>query len=143
MAEGDEARLVISLPGGRVARLPRSVVEQYVDAGAAPAHAGEQAAPAAPATASAPSGAPAVTIHIHVNGAASVTTSGGGAAGGGEDDRSFSAHNATVDPMTGASVWHTDWEQGWCTYTDEAGFPQTAYIWHRHPLGTEYAEAYR
>ena len=44
---------------------------------------------------------------------------------------------------TGASVWHTEWELGQCDYTDESGFPQSAYAWHRHPLGTEYTEIYQ
>ena len=51
-------------------------------------------------------------------------------------------HGMSIDRVTGASVWHTDWEIGWCTYTDESGFPQTAYAWHRHPLGNEYTELY-
>lgn len=51
-------------------------------------------------------------------------------------------HSASIDPTTGASVWHTNWELGQCDYTDESGFPQSAYAWHRHPLGTEYTEIY-
>lgn len=54
-----------------------------------------------------------------------------------------SMHSASIDPTTGASVWHTDWELGQCDYTDESGFPQSAYVWHRHPLGTEYTEIYQ
>jgi len=53
-----------------------------------------------------------------------------------------SVHSASIDPTTGASVWHTDWELGQCDFTDESGFPQSAYVWHRHPLGTEYTEIY-
>ena len=54
-----------------------------------------------------------------------------------------SVHSASIDPTTGASVWHTDWELGQCDFADEAGFPQSAYVWHRHPLGTEYTEIYQ
>lgn len=53
------------------------------------------------------------------------------------------AHSMSVEPTTGASVWHTEWELGPCNYTDESGFPQAAYTWHRHPLGTEYTEIYQ
>ncbi len=59
----------------------------------------------------------------------------------GDDD--VSVHSASIDPTTGASVWHTDWELGQCDFSDEAGFPQSAYVWHRHPLGTEYTEIYQ
>jgi hypothetical protein len=58
-------------------------------------------------------------------------------------DDDVTAHSMSIDPATGASVWHTDWELGHCDYTDEGGFPQTAYAWHRHPLGTEYTELYQ
>jgi hypothetical protein len=58
-----------------------------------------------------------------------------------EDD--VTAHSMSIDPTTGASVWHTDWELGQCDYTDENGFPQSAYAWHRHPLGNEYTEIYQ
>jgi len=53
------------------------------------------------------------------------------------------AHGMTIDPATGASVWHTEWELGHCDYTDENGYPQSGYCWHRHPLGTEYTEIYQ
>lgn len=53
------------------------------------------------------------------------------------------AHGMTIDPATGASVWHTEWELGHCDYTDESGYPQSAYAWHRHPLGTEYTEIFQ
>jgi len=97
----DKAAFSIPLPGGRVARVPLTVLEQYVDPAAHLAH-----------------GSTAV-----------------------EDD--VTAHSMTVDPTTGASTWHTDWELGQCDYTDENGFPQSAYAWHRHPLGNEYTEIYQ
>lgn len=62
---------------------------------------------------------------------------------GTEIDDDVTAHGASVDPSTGASVWHTDWELGQCDYTDENGFPQSAYAWHRHPLANEYTEIYQ
>jgi hypothetical protein len=52
------------------------------------------------------------------------------------------AHSLAVDPATGQSDWHTDWEYGECEYTDESGFPQRLQAWHRHPFGTEYSELY-
>jgi len=58
---------------------------------------------------------------------------------GGDD---VTAHHMAVDPTTGTSEWHTDWELGQCEYTDEAGMPRTAYVWHRHPFGSEYTEIY-
>jgi hypothetical protein len=58
-------------------------------------------------------------------------------------DIDVSAHSASIDPATGASVWHTEWELGQCDYTDESGYPMSAYVWHRHPLGTEYTEIYQ
>ncbi len=62
---------------------------------------------------------------------------------GTEADDDVTAHSMSVDPTTGASVWHTDWELGQCDYTDESGFTQSAYAWHRHPLGNEYTEIYQ
>jgi hypothetical protein len=50
------------------------------------------------------------------------------------------AQEMSPDAQTGAMHWHTDWEMGHCTYNDDAGFPQTAYCWHRHPLGNSYTE---
>ena len=91
----------IPLPGGRVARVPIDVLEQYIDPSARLAH------------------------------------------GNGADEDDVTAHSMSVDPTTGASVWHTDWELGQCDYTDENGFPQSAYVWHRHPLGNEYTEIYQ
>ena len=46
----------------------------------------------------------------------------------------------SVDAQSGQAVWHTDWEYGQCTYTDDSGFPRNDYCWHRHPLGNEYTE---
>lgn len=94
-------RFIVPLPGGRIARIPLSVLEQYVDPSAQSAHTAEHAS----------------------------------------DD--VTAHSASIDPTTGASVWHTDYELGQCDYTDDNGFPHSAYVWHRHPLGTEYTEIYQ
>jgi hypothetical protein len=91
----------ILLPGGRVARVPLSVLEQHIDPAASLAHAASSA------------------------------------------DEDVTAHSMSIDPTTGASVWHTDWELGQCDYTDENGYPQSAYAWHRHPLGNEYTEIYQ
>jgi hypothetical protein len=96
-----EAAFLIPLPGGRVARVPVSLLESLVDPGAKIAH---------------------------------------GPDTGSED---VSVHSASIDPMTGASAWHTEWELGQCDFTDETGFMQSAYVWHRHPLGTEYTEIYQ
>jgi hypothetical protein len=52
------------------------------------------------------------------------------------------AHNMIVDHTTGTSVWHTEWELGPCDYADDNGFPQHAFVYHRHPLGTEYTEIF-
>ena len=93
---------LVLLPGGRVARVPLAVLEQYVDPTAQLAH---------------------------------------GVAVAEQED--VTPHSMSIDPTTGASVWHTDWELGQCEYTDENGFPQSAYVWHRHPLGNEYTEIYQ
>lgn len=61
---------------------------------------------------------------------------------GADADEDVTAHSMSVDPTTGASVWHTEWELGQCDYVDESGFTQSSYRWHRHPLGTEYTEVY-
>ncbi|MEZ4301842.1 MAG: hypothetical protein R3B70_43305 [Polyangiaceae bacterium] len=91
---------LVPLPGGRVARVPISLLESLVDPAAQLAHGPEAAS---------------------------------------ED---VAMHSASIDPMTGASMWHTEWELGQCDFTDDNGFPQSAYVWHRHPLGTEYTEIY-
>jgi hypothetical protein len=96
-----EDLVLISLPGGQVARVPLAVLAPYVDPVAKLAHGPDD----------------------------------------GADD--VSAHSMTIDPTTGASTWHTEWEQGQCDYTDDSGYPRAAYTWHRHPLGTEYTEIYQ
>jgi len=103
MAENSKEDLfVIPLPGGRAARVPVSILEQYIDPTAKVCH---------------------------------------GASDGVADD--VLPHSMSIDPATGSSVWHTEWELGQCDYTDEAGMPQSAYVWHRHPLGNEYTEIYQ
>lgn len=99
-ASNKEAFFLIPLPGGRVARVPSEIIEQYIDPEASSTHSAEVV-----------------------------------------DD--VIAHGASIDPTTGASTWHTDWELGQADYTDEGGYPQSAYIWHRHPLGNEYTEIYQ
>jgi hypothetical protein len=102
MTEKSSADLfLIPLPGGRVAKVPITVLERYLD--------------------------PAAILHH--------------ASDGNTED--VSAHSMTIDAATGASVWHTEWELGHCDYTDESGYPRSAYAWHRHPLGTEYTEIYQ
>ena len=100
--ERQAGQLLISLPGGRVARVPLAALEAYID--------------------------PAATL-CH------------GPDGGDDDD--VTQHSLTIDPSTGASVWHIDWELGYCTYMDENGQPQSTYAWHRHPYGSEYTELHR
>lgn len=97
-----EPVFLIPLPGGAVARVPLSVLEQFVDPNATLTHGAEE-----------------------------------------ETNDDVTTHSASVDPNTGASTWHTDWELGHCDYTDENGYPQSAYAWHRHPLGNEYTEIYQ
>lgn len=100
-----EESFLVPMPGGRVARVPVSMLESLVDPQARVSH--------------------------------------GLSAGEGEASDDVSMHSASIDPTTGASVWHTEWELGQCDFTDESGFPQSAYVWHRHPLGTEYTEIYQ
>lgn len=80
---------------------------------------------------------PLAVLEQHIDPAASLAH----AATAADDD--VTAHSMSIDPTTGASVWHTDWELGQCDYTDENGYPQSAYAWHRHPLGNEYTEIYQ
>jgi hypothetical protein len=61
---------------------------------------------------------------------------------GAETSNDVTAHNMVVDATTGTSVWHTEWELGPCDYADDNGFPQHAFVYHRHPLGTEYTEIF-
>lgn len=63
-------------------------------------------------------------------------------AGSRSPKRDVTAHSLEVDATTGVSDWHTEWELGECDYTDELGFTQTIIAWHKHPLGTEYAELF-
>lgn len=132
----DPPRFTIPLPRDRVARVPVEVLEKYADADARAAHAG--GAPALAAGADAEPGATdrVVTINIY--------TSGDGVRVEQQhaDTAAVVAHSMSVDPSTGASEWHTDWEYGECEYTDESGFPQRIQAWHRHPFGTEYTELY-
>jgi hypothetical protein len=100
--EQQSPRFIVPLPGGRVARVPAEVLEQYVDTTARSCHSPEQDA------------------------AQAETTSSGDVTG----------HH--TDAATGE--WHTDWELGPCSYTDDSGFPQYGHHWHRHPMGSEYAE---
>lgn len=104
MAEkpGDD-RFNIPLPGGRVARVPVNVLEQFIDPAAKLAH--------------------------------SLRAS--------SEEEDVTAHGESIDPTTGASAFHTEWELGYCEYTDESGFPRTAYVWHRHPMGNSYTEIYQ
>lgn len=101
MPETPDTRFTIPLPGGRVARVPLDVLEQYLS---------------------------------------DKTECGHGVSSGSND---VIEHSMSVDATTGTAVWHTDWELGLCDYTDENGFPQQGYVWHRHPLGTEYTEVYQ
>jgi L-aminopeptidase/D-esterase-like protein len=143
MADKSQELFSIPLPGGRVARVPLAVLEQYVDAQARVCHGGESPPAAARAgEGSHPSttvraGEGMITINIYAGrGEVSVEQAEDGAS------NDVTAHNMSVDPTTGTSEWHTDWELGQCEYTDDAGFPQTAYAWHRHPFGTEYTEIF-
>ena len=81
---------------------------------------------------------PLEVLELHVDETATLTHGG---SEGGEDD--VTAHSMSIDHATGASVWHTEWELGQCSYNDESGYPQSAYVWHRHPLGNEYTEIYQ
>jgi hypothetical protein len=99
-SDPQEPAFVIPLPGGRVARIPRALVEAHVDPAAESHH----------------------DLGVRETHAPELLTFG-------------------LSDTTGE--WHTDWELGECTYTDDVGNPHTEVIWHRHPLGTEYAEIYR
>ncbi len=118
--EPESPRFLVPLPGGRVAEVPLTVLESYARLDARSVH----AAPPAPAAAApdaamtaAPEGLRAEALDVV-------------------------AHSLGIDPSTGTSSWHTDWEFGECEYVDESGFPQRLQAWHRHPFGTEYAEPF-
>jgi len=143
---GDKSKELFSipLPGGQVARVPFGVLKQYVDDEARACHAGKPppANTAAgegtdPSTTTIRAGEGMITINIYAGrGEVSVEPQSDGI----DDD--VTAHSMSVDPTTGTSEWHTDWELGQCDFTDETGFPQAAYAWHRHPFGTEYTEIF-
>ncbi len=127
--DSEEPRLAIPLPGGRVACVPLSALESYVDADAKLAH---PAGPTAARRAALPvGGGGPVTINIYASGPVRA------------GDSDVSAHHLAVDGMTGVSDHHTHYEYGECVVTDEAGFPSRFIDWHCHPLGTEYAELMR
>jgi hypothetical protein len=135
-AEVTEPRFLVPLPGGRVARVPLEVLEQYVAAGAKTQHAG--------ASPRRMSGVPAETTTVRA-GASTITINVYGATGEvsvGRSDDDVVAHSLSVDPTTGTSEWHTDWEYGECEYTNDAGFSERIQAWHRHPFATEYTEIY-
>ncbi|MCA9622670.1 MAG: hypothetical protein KC731_26805 [Myxococcales bacterium] len=128
----------IPLPGGHVARIPLDVLRQYIDGEAKAAHTAPAPGAASPSTGavSVQAGEHHIHIHIHVDGATPAV------APTGDEDDDVVAHSLSVDPTTGTSEWHTDYEQGECEYTDASGFPQRIIAWHRHPFGTEYTEIY-
>ena len=129
-----EPQFAIPLPGGRVARVPVSLLEQHVDPKAKSHHVAARpakGASGAPRTTTIAAGEGAITINIYT-----------ATADHGASDEDVVAHSLSVDPTTGTSEWHTDWEYGECEYTDESGFPQRIQAWHRHPFGTEYTELY-
>ena len=144
MQDDDEVRFTIPMPGGKVARVPVSVLKQYIDGGAHSVHtethsgASQSPQPAGGSTTTTiRTGDGMITINIYAQrGEVAIEQKHG------EADDDVTAHSLSVDPTTGTSEWHTDWELGQCDYTDETGFPQTAYAWHRHPFGTEYTEIY-
>jgi hypothetical protein len=142
MQDDDEIRFTIPMPGGKVARVPVSVLQKYIIEGASPVHSGEGKAPngaaeATSGTTTIRTGDGMITINIYANrGEVAIEHKQGDA----DDD--VTAHSLSIDQTTGTSHWHTEWELGQCEYTDESGFPRAAYAWHRHPFGTEYTEIY-
>ena len=146
MANNDDKKTAlfsIPLPGGRVARVPLEVLEQHVDDKARHCHApGESPPPAEggegtdPQATTIHTGSGMITINIYTGqGEASIQHKS-------EDGDDVTAHSMSVDPTTGTSDWHLDWELGQCEYTDESGMPQSGYFWHRHPYGSEYTEVF-
>lgn len=144
MGEKTKELFTIPLPGGRVARVPYEVLEQYVDDDARACHGSESPSAGAaggegtdPTSTTIRAGEAMITINIYAGrGEVSVEQRPT------DVDDDVTAHSMSVDPTTGTSEWHTDWELGQCEFTDETGFPQTAYAWHRHPFGTEYTEIF-
>jgi len=135
-------RFKIPLPGGRVAAVPLEVLEAHVDEDATLAH-GYTPSPDGAAKAPHGTGGGAVTINIYTDrGQVAVSGPALGQGTGAHDEGDVVAHSLSVDPATGTSEWHSDWEFGECDYTDEMGFPQRLQAWHRHPFGTEYTEIY-
>lgn len=136
----EDPRFTIPLAGGRVARIPSSVLEQYVQGDLHATHGVNTPAAAGgnnPNKTNIDAGESMITINIYTGrGGVTVTQHHEGS----DDD--VIAHSLSVDPSTGTSEWHTDWEYGECEYTDESGFPQRLQAWHRHPFGTEYSELY-
>jgi len=141
MADRSKELFSIPLPGGRVARVPYSVLEQHVDLAARACHTGDaprrDAREGANPTTTIRTGDGMITINVFAE-RGEITVEQKGEQAGGD----VTAHHMSVDPTTGTSEWHTDWELGQCEYTDEAGMPQTAYLWHRHPFGSEYTEIF-
>jgi hypothetical protein len=132
----DEPRFTIPLPGGKVAKLPATVLAEYTQPDARAAHARPVKKAGKKVTAG------GVTINIFAGEGSAEAAPVRVDVHHGEGDNDVVAHSLAVDPSTGVSDWHTDWEYGECEYTDEAGFPQRISAWHRHPFGTEYAELY-
>lgn len=141
MADRSKELFSIPMPGGRIARVPFGVLEQYVDPNARCCHTGQAPRPegreGTHPTTTIRTEDGMITINIYA-GQGEVKIQQSEAAGG--DD--VTAHHLAVDPTTGTSDWHTDWEQGQCEYTDESGMPRNGYVWHRHPFGTEYTEIF-
>ena len=144
MADKSKELFSIPLPGGRVAKVPFEVLERHVDQSAKVCHSGDTPASTPgsaegsdPSTTTIRAGQGMITINIYA-GAGDASSE----ATPSPTDEDVTAHSMSVDPTTGTSEWHTDWELGQCEYTDETGFPQAAYLWHRHPFGTEYTEIF-
>jgi len=138
----DEPCMVVRVSGGRAARVPLSVLEQYVDPSVVPRH--EPTTPQArPPT---PVPGQGVIVNIYANGGqvtVATNSSGHSVSSFSGDADDVVAHSLSIDPVTGESVWHTDWEYGDCVVRDDYGFPRVEHALHRHPLGTEYAEILR
>jgi len=129
----------IVLPGGKVARVPYEVLEKYIEPGLEAHHSDEAMA------GDAGHGTHRVGRHGDVDGWSGrsredpVPTSADLAA---HDANDVTAHHLAVDPRTGISEWHLDYERGPCEFVDDAGRTRSGYLWHRHPFGTEYTEIF-